>query len=112
MATASESSESKKPRRPPAKTLEGRENQMISLAVDLAEQQLVNGTASAQVITHYLKLATTREQLEQAKLQKEFELLSARTEAIESGKRVEQLYGDAIKAMRMYGGQDDEDAEG
>lgn len=75
---------------------------MIALAIDLAERQLAEGTASAQVITHYLKLATTRERLEKEKLARENELLRAKTEAIESGKRVEELYSDALKAMKSY----------
>lgn len=90
----------------PALTPEARENQMIALAVDLAEKQLLEGTASAQVITHYLKLGTTRERLEKEKLEKENELLRAKTEAIESAKRVEELYAEAIEAMKAYGGGD------
>lgn len=94
----------------PALTPEARENQMIALAVDLAEKQLLEGTASSQVITHFLKLATSRERLEREKLEKENELLRAKTEAIESAKRVEELYSDALKAMRSYRGEtDDED---
>ena len=83
---------------------------MIALAVDLAEKQLIEGTASSQVITHFLKLATSRERLEREKLEKENELLRAKTEAIESAKRVEELYSDALRAMRSYRGEtDDED---
>ena len=93
----------------PASTPEGRENQMISLAVDLAERQLREGTASAQVITHFLKLATTREQLEKEKLARENELLRAKTEALESAKRVEELYANALSAMKTYSGQSDDD---
>lgn len=93
----------------PALTPEARENQMIALAVDLAEKQLIEGTASSQVITHYLKLATTREKLEKEKLEKENELLRAKTEAIESAKRVEELYANALKAMRSYRGEPDKD---
>ncbi|MBQ1397177.1 MAG: hypothetical protein IIY89_01640 [Clostridia bacterium] len=97
-------------RRPrPASTPEARENQMISLAVDLAEQQLLDGTASAQVITHFLKLATTREQLEKEKLERENELLRAKTEALESAKRVEELYANALSAMKTYSGQGSDD---
>lgn len=88
----------------PALTPEARENQLISLAVDLAEQQLLDGTASAQVITHYLKLGTAKEKLEQEKLKTENELLRAKTEAIESTKRVEELYSNALSAMRTYSG--------
>lgn len=94
----------------PALTPDARENQMIALAVDLAEKQLIEGTASSQVITHFLKLATSRERLEKEKLEKENELLRAKTEAIESAKRVEELYSDALRAMRSYRGEtDDED---
>lgn len=92
-------------RRQPAKTPEARENQMISYAVDLAEKQLREGTASAQVITHYLKLGTTRERLEQEKLARENSLLDAKVEALESQKRVEELYVTALNAMRSYAGQ-------
>ncbi len=98
--------EASKPRRPPATTLDARENQMISLAVDLAEKQLREGTASAQVINHYLRLGTSRERLEQEKLTKENELLRSRADAIASGKRVEELYSTALNAMRSYAGQD------
>lgn len=88
----------------PALTPEARENQLISLAVDLAEKQLMEGTASSQVITHYLKLATTREKLENEKKLKEMELLQAKTEAIESSKRIEAMYTEALNAMRSYSG--------
>ena len=76
------------PRRRRATTPEARENQLVSLAVDLAEKQLREGTASSQVISHYLKLGTSREQLEQERLRRENKLLEARVEAIESQKRV------------------------
>lgn len=75
------------------------------MAVDLAEQQIREGTASAQVITHYLKLGTTRERLEQEKLLQENKLLIARTEAQASSQRVEELYKQALTAMRSYSGQ-------
>lgn len=88
----------------PALTPEARENQMISLAVDLAEKQLMEGTASSQVITHYLKLGSTKERLEKEKLEEENKLLKARTEALQSAKRVEELYSDAIAAMKRYSG--------
>lgn len=91
----------------PALTPEARENQMISLAVDLAEQQLRDGTASSQVITHFLKLATAKERLEREKLEQENKLLIAKTEALQSAKRIEELYDNAISAMRSYNGQGD-----
>lgn len=88
----------------PALTPEARENQMISLAVDLAEKQLMEGTASSQVITHYLKLGSTKERLEKEKIEEENKLLKAKTEALQSTKRVEELYADAIAAMKRYSG--------
>lgn len=104
--------ELEKKRRPPATTPEGRENQMISLAVDLAEKQLQEGTASAQVITHFLKLGSTREELEREKLIRENQLLAAKAEAIESTKRIEELYSNALNAMRAYNGQEiDEESD-
>lgn len=95
--------------RAPAKTPVSRENQLISLAVDLAETQLKEGTASSQVITHFLKLGSTREDLEKEKLKKENELLKAKAEAISGEKALEKLYQDALMAMRSYSGYDDED---
>lgn len=93
-------------KRAPSKTPEAREVQMISLATDLAEKQMREGTASSQVISHYLKLGTTRERLEQEKITHENELLKARKEAIESTKRTEELFKEALEAMRSYSGQD------
>lgn len=91
-------------RRPPAKTPEERENRMISLATNLAERQLEEGTATAQVITHFLKLGSTREKLEQEKLRRENELLETKAELMASAKRVEELYSTALDAMRSYAG--------
>lgn len=108
MAKISPSSSSKNKRRP-ALSPEARENQMISLAVDLAEKQLQEGTASSQVITHFLKLGTTRAELEKEKLAKENELLEAKTKAIQSAERVEELYLNALNAMKNYSGQGDDD---
>lgn len=98
----------------PALTPEARENQLIYLATDLAEQQLKDGTASSQVITHYLKLGTTKERIEKEILEKQKELITAKTEALQSAKRIEELYAEAISAMRKYSGHgesDDEEAE-
>ena len=88
----------------PALTPESRENQLIALSVDLAEKQLREGTASSQVITHFLKLGTEKAKLEQEKLRRENELLRAKTESIESSKRVEELYSEAINAIKLYSG--------
>ena len=89
----------------PATTPEGRENEVISQAIDLAETQIKNGSASSQVITHFLKLGSTREKLEQQRLEHENELTKVKIEAIESQKRVEELYTEALNAMRSYAGQ-------
>ena len=89
-------------RRAPATSPEARENQLIAAAVDLAEKQILEGTASSQVLTHYLKLATTREQLEKEKIRNENELLKAKVDSIKSAERMEQLYENAIEAMRGY----------
>lgn len=97
------SSDSYQPMRP-ALTPEARENQLISLAVDLAEKQLREGTASSQVITHYLKLGSTKERLEQEILEEQKKLLKTKTDALQSAQRSEELYSEAIKAMRIYSG--------
>lgn len=91
----------------PASTPEERENQLISLAFDRAEQQLRDGTASSQVITHFLKLGTVKNEIELEKLRRENELLAAKTSAIESAENVERLYADAIKAMQKYRGSNE-----
>ena len=95
----------KRPR--PALTPEARENQLIAMAVDLAEKQLLEGTASSQVITHYLKLGSSRDRLEREKLQEENKLLRAKTEQIESMKNMEAKYIEAIEAMKRYSGNGD-----
>jgi hypothetical protein len=92
-------------RRPPATTPEARENQLIALAVDLAEQQLLKGTASSQVISHYLKLGSTTARIEKQILEKQKDLIQAKTESIQSAKRMEELYSNALNAMRSYSGQ-------
>lgn len=91
----------------PALTPEARENQLIALAIDRAEQQLLDGTASSQVITHYLKLGSTKERLEREKLERENELLRAKAESIQSAQRIEELYKNALDAMRSYRGDGD-----
>ena len=99
----------------PATTPEARENQLIALAVDLAEKQLIEGTASSQVITHYLKLGSTKERIEREILEKQKQLIEAKTESLQSTKRIEELYTNAINAMKNYSGQnestDDEEDE-
>lgn len=93
----------------PPMTQEARETQLISLAMDLAEQRLRDGTASAQEITYYLRLGSQRDRLEREMLEAKNELLNAKTEAIKAAERTEELYAEAIKAFRLYGGEGDEE---
>lgn len=94
-------------KRPPAMSVEARENQLISLAVDLAEKQLLEGTASSQIITHYLELASSKEKLRIEKLENENKLLKAKAEALESSKELKKVYEEAIAAIRSYSGGSD-----
>lgn len=112
MARTSKSSASEEKvisKQPPALTPEDREQQMIALATNLAEEQLRAGTASSQVITHYLKLGTMREQEEREKLRRENELLKAKTEALHSEQRSEELFSQALAAIKEYAGGDNDD---
>lgn len=112
MAVSEPSRRRNKQRPRPATTAEGREQQLIAAAVDLAEQKILDGTAASQVIVHYLKLGSTRETLEQERLRRENELLRAKVESLASSARMEDLYDKAIIAMRVYQGRPHEqDAE-
>jgi len=93
----------------PALTPEARENQLVSRAMDLVEQRLMDGSASSQETTHFLKIGSRKETLEREKLEEENKLLRAKTENIKSQKRVEELYKEALDAMRNYAGQGDPD---
>lgn len=92
-------------RKPPATNPESRENQVINLAMDLAERQIREGTASSQIMTHFLKMGSPRERMERERLEQENELLKKKIESMESAKRVEELYESALNAMRSYSGQ-------
>ena len=107
-AKAVTSSESSRKMRP-ALSPEARENQLISLAVDLAERQLRDGTATSQVITHYLKLGSTKEKIEKEILEKQKELIEAKTQSLQSVQRIEELYTNALDAMRKYSGRGSSD---
>lgn len=95
----------------PALTPEARENQLISLAVDLAEKQLREGTASSQVITHYLKLGSTKERIEKEILERQKDLIEAKTKTLQSTEKMEAMYEEALKAFRGYSGQESDDGE-
>ena len=98
-----------KVKRRAAMSPEARENQLISEAVDLAEEQILNGTASSQVITHFLKLGSRKEQLEREKLENENELLRTRIKALESSEKSEEMYAKVLKAIKEYSGREDVD---
>lgn len=97
------------PRRRPATTPRARENQLIAQAYNLAEEQIVEGTVSAQVLTHFIKAGSMREKLEQLKIQHENDLLQARSEAIAAAARTEEMYKEAMDAMRGYAGMSRDD---
>lgn len=104
MASRSKPNDSHRKLRPPATTPEGRENQLVSAATDLAEKQIREGTASSQVITHYLKLGSTAHKLEMQKLEADTKLKLAQVEAQRSGQKIEELLTNAFNAMRSYSG--------
>ncbi|MCC8049717.1 MAG: hypothetical protein LIP10_03525 [Clostridiales bacterium] len=108
---SSESSGLNTPKTMPATTPEGRENQLCSLAVDLAEKQLREGTASPSVVVHYLKLASTRERIEKEMLEKKVELMTAQKESLDAAQRIEEVYTKALDAMRLYSGNSQKSEE-
>ena len=89
---------------PPPRTSEARELELASAAYDLAEDQIREGTASSQVITHFLKAGSMRERLEQERMAHEIELMDVKRQQLEGQKRVEELYVSALEAMRAYSG--------
>lgn len=95
----------------PALTDEARENQAISLAYDLVIQRLLDGTASSQETTHFLKMGTEKAKLENKLLSAQAEMAIAKKEALDSQRRTEELFADAIKAFRRYSGQGEPDDE-
>ena len=95
----------------PALSPESRENQMIALAMDLAEQQLINGTASSQLITEFVKRGSTKAKIEKELLEKQRDLAAAKAESLKSAQRIEELYAEAMDAMRGYRGQGEPDGD-
>lgn len=92
----------------PATTPQGRENQIISAAYDLAEQRILNGTASSQEIVHFLRMGSEKEKLERAKLVEENKLLKARTKSLEASTNIEQLLKEGLMALSGYRVHDDD----
>lgn len=99
------------PKSRPAISPEARENQLISLAYDVAEERLRNGTATSQEVVHFLRLGSMKERKELELMQKKNELMAAKTEALQSAKKIEELYSDAISAFKTYRGVSDEGDE-
>lgn len=95
----------------PAISAEARENQLIALAYDVAEERLRNGTATSQEVCHFLRLGSMKERKELELLSKKIELDSAKTEALQSAKRIEDLYANAINAFKSYRGDQEEDED-
>lgn len=113
MGTKKKPAETSVRKLPPAISPDAREKQLIALSVDLVEKRLREGTATSQEIVHFLKLGSMREKLEREKLEQENELLRAKTEALQSAKRVEELYSGALLAMQgyRYEGVSEDDSE-
>ena len=111
MAKYKETSSEPLRKRPPARTPEAQENRMVALAMDLVEERLRNKTASSQETTHFLKIGSTKERIEKEILEKQKELISAKTESIKSAKVIEELYVNALKAMSQYQGNQKVDAD-
>lgn len=95
-------------RRSPAKTPEERESILVSMAMDRIEQQIADGTASSQVLTHFAKLGSSRESLEQERLRNENEVLRKKVETMQAAVDVKNLMTEALKAFRGYSGEDEE----
>ena len=111
MAKSDGSSREPNKKRPPATTPEGREKQLIELAMEATEKRIRNGTASAQELVHFIKAGSPTAKLERQILEKQKELLVAKTSAIESQKRVEELYSNALSAMRAYSGDPEKESD-
>ena len=99
-----------KPRkRRPATSPEERENQLIAMAYDAAEERILNRTASSQEIVHFLRLGSSKERVEKEILERQKELITAKTEALKAAKHLEEVYENAINAMRLYSGEIDDE---
>lgn len=109
MARAKAATPTQLPKLRPALSPEARENQMAALAMDLVEQRLRDGTASSQETTHFLKLVSSKAKLEQERARLENDLIAAKTKALANAEEIKVLYEEALKAMRRYGGHDEDE---
>lgn len=96
-------------RQAPGRTIESREHQIARLAYDLVEEKIRKKTASSQELIYFLKMGSTKDRIEKMKLEHETNLLKAKTDALESQKKIEELYANAIRSMRLYQGVEDYD---
>lgn len=108
MARRKEEDAQPRRRRPPARSPRAAENRLISLAYEKVEDRIRNGEASAQEYTHFLKMGSSREKLEQERISMQSQLDRERIESMRALERREELFGAAIKAMRSYQGQEPE----
>lgn len=98
---------SEKKKLPPVSSIEAREQQLVSAAMDLVEKRLLDGSATSQETVHFLKIGSTKEKIEKSILEKQKILIEAKTEALQSAKRVEELYENAMLALKTYSGKDE-----
>lgn len=101
----------KKNRNHADRTPEGRENRLISMALDLAEERLRNGTATAQEVVHFLKLGSEKSRVEVEKLELEKKLVEAKTENLKAQRDMATMFNDAMAAMKRYRGEEDDSDE-
>lgn len=100
-----------KPKRKPGLTPEARENQLINMVYDEVEKRILDGTATSQMLTHFLKLGSTKAELEREKLKNENVLLEAKTKQIDATIHTDELVGEALKAFKLYSGNGDDDSD-
>lgn len=111
MAAPSQDDGAPMKRRRRARSPEARERELTALAMDKVEERMRTGAATAAEYTHFLKLATVQAELEKEKTRNENELLKARVENLAMQARLEEVYSNALQAMRAYSGNTDEDQE-
>jgi hypothetical protein len=98
-----------KRRQAPGMTIQSREDQIIRLAYDLVEERILKKTATSQEVTEFIRLGSTKAQLERERLKQENALLVAKTQSLESQKRIEEMYAKAMKSFKKYSGQSDDE---
>lgn len=100
---AKKKSEVEKLRPAPSSDPKSREQQLVNQAMNLAEKQLLDGTAAPSVINHFLKIGSTREFIERDILEKQAQLIEAKASTIAKDREAGEVAKAAIEAMRNYG---------